>query len=86
MDNYLDKGAMLACATDDAEFVNDFQLFNVSIPQILVYFLILKINGKICIPALENVIFFLNKAVIGTLDEYKNNTDPHRDGDEYYQN
>lgn len=83
MDNYID-GAMLDCATDDAEYINDFvsiqrfntanitQFYNPEDQWFNMYTGIRKCNT------------FLEKAILSTLDEYKNNLDPQRDGDQYY--
>ena len=83
VDNYL-EGALLACATDDAEFVNDFvniqrfntanitKFFNPDDQWLNLYSAVRKCNT------------FLEKAVLSTLDEYKNNLDPIRDGGQYY--
>lgn len=82
-DNYI-GGAMLACATDDAEFVDEFsniQRFN---------------SGNISVSfnpddqwsplyaGIRKSNVFLKNATIERLDEYKYNLDEQRDGDQYY--
>lgn len=83
INNYVD-GAMLACATDDAEYVNEFssiQRFN---------------TGNITVSynpddqwsnlytGIRKCNTFLENATVDRLDEYKYNLDKEKDGEEYY--
>jgi hypothetical protein len=83
INNYL-EGAMLACATDDAEFVNNFasvQRFNTG--NITVSYNP-ENQWAYLYTGIRRCNSFLELATVETLDEYKNNMDEIKDGDQYY--
>ena len=84
MDNYLDRGAMLACVTDDAEYVNDFSAVQRFNSGNITKFYNPDDQWKNMYTGIRKCNLFLEKATINTLDEYKTNNDPDRDGDQYY--
>lgn len=84
VDNYLDRGAMLASATDDAEFYNDFSSIQRFNSANITQFFNPDDQWKNLYIGIRKCNLFLEKAVISTLDEYKSNNDPDRDGDQYY--
>ncbi len=84
MDNYLDRGAMLACAADDAEFVNDFSTIQRFNTANITQFFNPDDQWKNMYTGIRKCNTFLEKAALNTLDEYRNNMDPDRDGDQYY--
>ncbi|MDR1221270.1 MAG: RagB/SusD family nutrient uptake outer membrane protein [Tannerella sp.] len=83
VDNYID-GAMLDCATDDAEFINDFssiQRFNTG--NVTVSYNP-EDQWEYLYTGVRKCNTFLEKATIDKLDEYKNNMSREKDGDQYY--
>lgn len=84
MDNYLDRGAMLACATDDAEFVNEFSSIQRFNSGNMTKFFNPDDQWKNMYTGIRKCNLFLEKAVVSTLDEYESNNDRDRDGDQYY--
>ncbi len=83
VDDYVD-GSMLACATDDAEYINEFsaiQRFNSA--NITVSFNP-EGNWDAMYTGIRKCNVFLENATVERLDDYKYNLDEERDGDQYY--
>lgn len=83
VDNYID-GALLDCATDDAEYVNEYsniQRFNTG--NITVHYNP-EDQWRRLYEGIRKCNNFLENATVDRLDEYKYNLDPDRDESEYY--
>lgn len=83
VNNYID-GAMLECATDDAEFVNEFS----SVQRFNTGNITVSYNPdnqwKRFYTGIRKCNAFLANATIETLDEYKYNLIKEKDGTQYY--
>jgi hypothetical protein len=83
VDNYIGE-SLLDCATDDAEYINDFspiQRFNTG--NITVSF---NPDDKwsYYYTGIQKCNKFLENATVESYDDYKNNLNPEKDGAEYY--
>ena len=83
VDNYID-GAMLAAATDDAEFVDEFS----SIQRFNSANITVSYNPENqwshFYTGIRRCNTFLENATVERLEEYRYNLDEERDGDQYY--